>query len=194
MRSFLLLHGLGNRRPVDHWQRWLAEQLRARGERVCYPQFPEPDRPVLTRWLHILAAEYGELGDGERIVVCHSLACALWYQAWATATLTAPADRVLLVAPPGKSVLSRETTREFDPGTWRPHVLAGSSRARIRLVGSDADPNSAEGPAALVYGDPLDLDSETIPAAGHLTPADGYGPWPAVLEWCWDSRVRLSDR
>jgi predicted alpha/beta hydrolase family esterase len=132
-------------------------------------------------------------GDGERIVVCHSLACALWYQAWATATLTAPADRVLLVAPPGKSVLSREITREFDPGTWRPDVLAPSSRAGIRLVGSDADPNSAEGPAALVYGDPLDLDSETIPAAGHLTPADGYGPWPAVLEWCCDSRVRLSD-
>jgi hypothetical protein len=61
MRSFLLLHGLGNRRRLGHWQRWLAEQLRARGERVCYPQFPEPDQPVLTRWLHILAAEYSAL-------------------------------------------------------------------------------------------------------------------------------------
>lgn len=88
---FLILHGFGNRRPRGHWQHWLADQLRRRGERVRYPQLPDPDRPDLTAWLDALGTEYAQLGDRERVVICHSLACALWYQA---SELSAGADAV----------------------------------------------------------------------------------------------------
>lgn len=190
-RSFLILHGLANRRPAGHWQHWLADELRRRGESVHYPQLPAPDRPDLARWLQRLAGQYRQTGKGERVVICHSLACALWYQAWASGALVEPADRVLLVAPPGPSVLGRELTRAFDPGLWRASVLRSSSRARIRLVASGRDPNCTEGPAARLYGEPLGLDAETIPGVGHLTPADGYGPWPEVLQWCRDPSARF---
>ena len=73
-RGVLILHGWQNRRPPDHWQFWLAERLRRRGERVLYPQLPSPDEPVLQEWLALLRAELAMLGDGERVVVCHSLA------------------------------------------------------------------------------------------------------------------------
>jgi uncharacterized protein len=193
-RSFLILHGLGHHRPRGHWQWWLAQQLLQRGEQVLYPQLPDPDAPDLARWLDVLAAQYRRMAGCERIVVCHSLACALWYQASARGIVTPPADRALLVAPPGRKVLARPVTREFDPGVWKPGVLDASCRAGIRLVASGEDPYCPEGPAALIYGKPLGLDSETVAGGGHLTPAEGYGPWPHALMWCLNSDVRFSGR
>lgn len=191
-RRFLILHGFGNRRPRAHWQWWLTEQLRQRGEVVLYPQFPDPEAPVLESWLELLRAEWEQLGRRERIVVCHSLACALWYQAQLRAILTEPADRVLLVAPAGTAVLSRPEMASFLPCEWRAEVLRTSSLTPIRLVASDADPCCPEGPAAEVFSRPLKLDSETIPGAGHFSSTDGYGPWPKVLDWCLDGRTRFT--
>jgi predicted alpha/beta hydrolase family esterase len=184
---------LGNRRPRDHWQWWLAGQLRQRGEQVLYPQLPDPDRPDLTCWLDVLAAEYAQLGDGERVVVCHSLGCALWYQASVRSIVDTPADRVLLVAPPGPAMLAQPVTNAFAPSKSNADVLDASSRARIRLVASDADPYCTEGPAAVVYAQLLRVDAETVHGAGHLTTADGYGPWPQVLRWCLEADTRFSD-
>ncbi len=46
-RRFLILHGVQNRRPRDHWQHHLAENLRERGEIVLYPQLPDPASPSI---------------------------------------------------------------------------------------------------------------------------------------------------
>src|SRR5437763_10109289 len=98
--SFLILHGWQGSGP-RHWQSWLATRLRERGERVSYPQLPEPDAPRLDRWLdaleQALAREPGGLA-----VLCHSLACVLWLQ-HAHRSAVASAERVLLVAPPSPS-------------------------------------------------------------------------------------------
>ena len=64
---------------------------------------------------------------------------------------------------------------------WDAARLRASSEEPVRLVASDRDPFCPEGPAAVVYGEPLGLATETIRGAGHFTPVDGYGPWPAVL-------------
>jgi uncharacterized protein len=190
-RRFLVLHGLGNRRPPEHWHWWLVDQLRTRGEQALYPQLPSPERPDLGEWLDLLGAEYAQLGDGERIVVCHSLAVMLWFHAATLELLDRPAGRVLLVAPPGPSMLAASTAASFWITPDR-DALRASSRVPIRLVGSDDDPECAEGPAATVFGGPLDLDAETIPGAGHITIASGYGPWPAALEWCLDPATRFA--
>ena len=185
---FLVLHGLGNRRPHGHWQRWLVDQLRRRGERVRYPQLPDPDRPDLTAWLDVLATEYAQLGLGERVVICHSLACALWYRASERDLIRPAADRVLLVAPPGPSVLTEPVTAAFVPRAWSREALRASSRT-TRLVASDRDPHCPEAPAARLYGEPLGVRADTIRGAGHLTQADGYGPWPELLAWCLDEEA-----
>ena len=53
-RRFLVLHGWENHRPVEHWEWWLTDQLRSRGEQVLHPQLPSPDHPRLDDWLEVL--------------------------------------------------------------------------------------------------------------------------------------------
>jgi uncharacterized protein len=193
-RRYLVLHGLANHRPPAHWEWWLADQLRGRGEQVLYPQMPNADAPQLDEWLELLVAEWAQMGDGERIVVAHSMGCVLWYEASTRAALDPVADRVLLVSPPGPSFIRTPIVASFFSGPWNAAPLHASSRSRIRLVSSDDDQYCADGPASAVYGEPLDLDAETIIGAGHLTIDDGYGPWPRVLAWCLDPTTRFTAR
>lgn len=191
-RRFLVLHGWANRRPVEHWHWWLVDRLRADGEQVLYPQLARPDEPDLAEWLELLAAEWTQMGDGERVVVAHSLSCLLWMHAASTGLLDRPADRVLLVAPPSpaRTAAIREIAGFVAPMDAR--AVRASARTRVRLVASDADVYSPDGPAARVYGEPLDLDAETLPGTGHLSVEDGYGPWPAALAWCLDPSTRFT--
>jgi predicted alpha/beta hydrolase family esterase len=178
-RRFLILHGIENRRPPEHWEHWLAERLRDHGEQVAYPQLPNPDAPRLADWAELLRAELGMLGGGERVVVCHSLGTTLWM----LAAPRASADRVLLVAPPGRRTLVRLAPsfaeRRIDPAT------AGAAAAQSTLVCSDSDPYNpdGEGPG---LGEAMGARVQVVPGAGHLTVDDGFGPWPAVEAWCLD--------
>ena len=193
-RRYLVLHGLANHRPQAHWEWWLVDQLRAQGEQVLYPQMPNADAPQLDAWLDLLVTEWAQMGDGERIVVAHSMGCVLWYEASTRAVLGPVADRALFVAPPGPSFIRTPIVASFFSGPWQAAPLHSSSRSRIRLVASDADPYCTDGPASAVYGEPLGLDAETITGAGHLTIGDGYGPWPGVLAWCLEPTTRFSER
>lgn len=191
-RSFLILHGVENRRPEGHWERELAMDLRERGEQVFYPQLPDTDRPRLADWTDAIRSELA-LMRGEKVVVAHSLACAAWmHLAAADAASANPlaADRVLLVSPPGPAaydwdVIAGFTTVGLDLAALR---LASKS---VRLACSDADPYCTEG-AAEHYGLPLGCEVDVIPGGGHITPDDGYGRWPSALAWCLDESERLA--
>ncbi|MCF6507640.1 hypothetical protein E9549_09505 [Blastococcus sp. MG754426] len=192
-RRFLVLHGWQNHRPAHHWQWQLVESLRRAGELVLYPQFPEPDRPVLATWSELLRAELAQLGDGERVVVAHSLAVPLWQH---TASLLAPAervDRVLLVAPPAPEVLAgHPEVAAF--AAIRPDADAlCHAAASVRLVASDDDPYWPGAGAVPVYG-ALGVETDLLPGQAHLDPEAGYGRWPAVEQWCLDPATRLSPR
>lgn len=180
-RRFLVLHGWQNHRPTDHWQYWLTDRLRRRGEQVLYPQLPSPDEPRLGDWLDVVRAELRMLGDGERVVICHSLACLLWLRHAARANDGEVVDRLLLVCPPGVSALPHALA-PFFPAPGDASALARSVRARPELVCTDADPWCAAG-AASVYGAALDVDVHEVPGGGHLAAGDGYGPWPDVERW-----------
>ena len=115
--------------------------------------------------------------EGERIVLCHSLACLLWM-------LHArdggdPVDRILLVAPPCTEEV--EQVARFRPdGVTAAHICAAAKTTR--MLCSDADPYCPGG-AAATFGDPLELDYEVIAGGGHLNTDAGYGPWPLVEDW-----------
>lgn len=180
-RRFLVVHGWQNHRPAGHWQRWLTESLRSAGEQVLYPQLPDPDLPSLDAWRAVLRAELDMLGDGERVVICHSLGCLLWLQHAQTARPQDVVDRVLLVCPPGPSTLPAELGA-FTAGPLDAAAVAASARRSVELVCTDADPWCPEGAAAL-YGRALDLPVHVVEGAGHLSLDEGYGPWPAVERW-----------
>jgi uncharacterized protein len=183
-RWFLVLHGWENHRPVEHWEWWLTDRLRADGEQVLYPQLPSPDHPRLDDWLEVFESEWRQMGDGERVVVAHSLGCLLWLHAATRRLVDPPADRVLLVAPPSPRVTAGIPDIAGFVAPADPDAVRASSRSTVRLLCSDRDPYSTEGAAAEVYGVPLALDTEVVPGGGHFTIEEGYGPFPAVLAWC----------
>jgi predicted alpha/beta hydrolase family esterase len=186
-RRFLILHGWQNHRPAGHWQRWLAEELRATGEDVLYPQLPDPDEPTLPEWLGALRAELGRLcaGDGERVVIAHSLGCLLWLRHAERAPARERVDRVLLVCPAGPAALP-ESLRDFYDAPLDRNTLRDAARS-TELVCTDADPWCPEG-AAAYFGRALDLPTHVVAGGGHLSLDEGYGAWPAVAAWARTGR------
>jgi hypothetical protein len=179
-RRFLLLHGIENRRPPEHWQHRLAQRLRERGEQVQYPQLPRPDAPVLTEWVELLRAEVAMMGDAERVVLCHSLGSTLWLRAAAAGGVSA--DRVLLVAPPSRR-MTVTVAPSFGLGGRLDLDAAAAAASSYDLVCSDADPYNPEGEGPAVAA-AIGARPHVIPGAGHLAVDDGYGTWPAAEEWC----------
>src|SRR4051794_17811605 len=96
MGSFLILHGWTGS-GVEHWQSRLALALRRARERVLYPELPDPDEPQRDRWLAALDEQLAVAG-ADTTVLCHSLACLLWFHH--AARKPQPVTRALLVAPP----------------------------------------------------------------------------------------------
>jgi predicted alpha/beta hydrolase family esterase len=176
----VILPGVFGNEP-DHWQTWLAAQLRAAGREVRYPELPEPDRPVLASWLAALHAELTGLPDDGFDVVCHSLSCLLWlHHVAAGATGPRPA-RVALVAPPSP-VSEVPELAAFLPVPLPVDAVRAAADGTVLVCGTD-DPWCPEG-AAIAYGAPLKMPTTVVPGGGHLNVAAGFGPWPPVLEWC----------
>ena len=186
-RSFLILHGYEGSGP-GHWQSWLAERLAAAGERVSYPDLPDPHEPSLPAWRDALAEELRR----EPTVVAHSLACILWlHHCRAPVAEGARAARVLLVAPPSLAG-APEPIRSFFPVPLDAAQVAAAAE-ETRLVCSDDDPYCPEGAAAL-YGEPLALPFDLLEGAGHVNADAGFGPWPAAAAWCYGERAIASSR
>jgi predicted alpha/beta hydrolase family esterase len=179
--SFLILHGWQGSGP-RHWQTWLAQRLGVRGERVSYPELPEPDTPRLDRWLEALGGELAREPSG-LVVLCHSLACVLWLH-HARLAEGRQAERVLLVAPPSPSA-ELPGVKGFFPLAVEPDQVARAAGS-TEIVAADDDPYCPEG-AERLYGEPLDVPVRVIDGGGHLNTDAGYGPWPDVERWCLGS-------
>jgi predicted alpha/beta hydrolase family esterase len=179
VRSFLILHGWQGSGP-DHWQSWLAERLTAAGEDVRYPDLPEPDHPRVEEWAQALHEQLADM-PGERVVLCHSLACLLWAHAAAKIADERPADRVLLVTPPCP-VSPIPEAKSFYPTPLDAEAVRASAH-ELRVVATDNDPYCPAG-AERSFARPLNAEVDVLPGAGHVNPEAGFGPWPAVEAWC----------
>ena len=173
----LLLHGVGHRRPQDHWLWWLAERLRAARIPVQYPQMPDPDDPDPEEWAAVATAELAMLaaGGGPTVVVAHSLGTVLWAHIAETLPGHLVPSRVALVAPPARTEWAEAAPRFADL------TLGSLSTSPTVIVGRAEDPYRQVPLAefANAWGAP----AVEIPGAGHLTPADGHGPFPGALAW-----------
>ena len=209
--GFLLLHGWQNRRPADHWQHLLADELRGRGLAVRYPQLPSPDEPDLAEWEAAVRSEHAALGPGPVTVVCHSLSTLLWLRIQAGARPLA-AERVALVSPPSPELIAgQDAVHAFVDGG------AAAGEAGDEAGGEGTGPESrdtllfagrllgtgAVGDSVVVAGDddpwlPLGLGDTwrgrldgrqvVVRGGGHLTPDSGFGAWPAMTGWALGQR------
>jgi predicted alpha/beta hydrolase family esterase len=169
-----------------HWQTWLAERLTAAGAHVQYPDLPECDVPCPDRWGAALHRELRALarandGEGERVVIAHSLGCVLWLREAATVSPALRVDRVALVAPPCPGAKVPELARFYPTGADKAAIDAAAGHTR--LVCSDDDPYCPGRGAAEHWGAPLELEVDLLPGAAHLNVEAGYGPWPAMEAW-----------
>lgn len=182
MASFLLLHGLEGSGPT-HWQTWLADRLRQRGEQVSFPSLPEADNPRLDRWLVALREEIERL-PAETTVLCHSLGCLLWLHHAARSPAPAVA-RALLVAPTQPDEDDPQSPG-FRPTPLDREGVAAAARETLLVCSTDdpwGPPETATRIAEAI-GVPIDWLTE----AGHINPP-GYGPWPAVEAWALGERA-----
>lgn len=202
MARFVLLHGFGGVGP-DHWLVWLSMELRERGHVARLRKLPSPNAPRLDAWQAALAERLeriasddpevrGEKGDptGELVVVAHSLSTRLWL-AHATRESPAPvmADRVALVVPPKlPEGADRTVFPEVDLPRVRPELVSRHTRVAL----SDTDHWWPGLGARAAIAEPLRLPVDLLGSAGHVEPADGYGPWPAMLDWCLGEREDLA--
>jgi uncharacterized protein len=150
--------------------------LRERGETVRYPDLPDPFDPQPDDWLAALRPELAAL-EGERIVLCHSLACSLWMLN-ARAGAVDAADRVLLVAPPCTDEV--EAVARFRPdGVAAAHL----DRAAGETLMFWGDPDPYCPATAPVAYDGVFRNARNFPGGGHLNTDAGYGPFPEVEHW-----------
>lgn len=181
----LILHGWQGSGD-GHWQTWLAERLTAAGAHVQYPDLPECDVPCPDRWgaaLHreLRALARANAGEGERVVIAHSLGCVLWLREAANVSPALRVDRVALVAPPCPGAKVPELARFYPTGADKAAIDAAAGHTR--LVCSDDDPYCPGRGAAEHWGAPLELEVDLLPGAAHLNVEAGYGPWPAMEAW-----------
>ena len=176
----VLLHGINGSGP-EHWQRWLAAQLTEAGREVRFPELPNPDHPDLVDWQRALNDSLAGLPDDGFDVVAHSLGAILWlHHALAADGAPRPA-RVALIALPVAELLPAEAV-SFAPVPLDIDAIRKAADGTV-LVGGDDDPYCPGG-IARVYGAPLKMAATVIAGGGHLNLDSGFGPWPAVLDWC----------
>lgn len=196
MAKVLILHGWTNRRQPGHWQRHLASELRKQGHIVAYPQFPNPDQPKLDEWQELLAAELdilAEIEAGETIVIGHSLGCINWIQGASTGLITAPVDRVLLVAPADPRVLGEVEGLKVNLADPAVAAATHASTASLTVLASEKDKWTPRG-IQVTFGDPLGLTPVILEGAGHLSLDDGFGYWQGVIDWVNDPKADLTRR
>jgi predicted alpha/beta hydrolase family esterase len=170
-------HGSG----PDHWQSWLEGELAAADRHTRRPDFADLDRPDLGQWLDALRAALADLPADGYDVVAHSLGAVLWLHHVADPGSSPRAARVLLVAPPSPRAPIPGAETFFPPPMDVDTVRRGADGTV--LVGGAGDPYLPEG-IAEAYGRPLKMATTVIEDGGHVNVDSGYGPWPAVLDWC----------
>jgi predicted alpha/beta hydrolase family esterase len=96
--GFLILHGVENHRPPEHWQFLLTAQLVEHGLEVRHPALPGRTRRSWNDGSQPWSRS-APRSVASRVVVCNSLACLLWFHA-AGRGADGAVERLLLVSPP----------------------------------------------------------------------------------------------
>ncbi len=199
MALIVFAHGLSNRRPADAWTRIAATELRKQGHLVGYPQLPNPEAPNRDDWVDVLRTEIALLrdvrgGDEELMLVGHSLGCLALLNLFNTDALReAQAARTLLVAPADPAKVTAAPTFVLDLEADELLAAVRRNTRELLVLGSASDPWQPRG-LAETFGHLGTSATTVIVGAGHLTAAEGWGPWPGLVDWVNDPSADITRR
>jgi predicted alpha/beta hydrolase family esterase len=172
-KKVLILHGWGGS-DYPHWQSWLAGEIAKDYGCVCFPLLDNPHFPNKNRQIKQIKEILNDFKPN--IVICHSLACTLWFHLCDEDDI-APVEHLLLVSPPANSC-DIEIIRKFFP--FKPTKNLHTKEAF--LVTSDDDPYMSIEEAKELQKD-LNIESLILKNAKHINTDSGYGKWSWVLNW-----------
>jgi predicted alpha/beta hydrolase family esterase len=132
-------------------------------------------------WLDALEVTLTGLHDDGFDVVTHSLGALLWLHHVACGSDAPRPARVALVAPVSPHTDIAELA-SFVPVPLDIDQVRRGADGTV-LVAGDDDPYTPEG-IAEAYGRPLKMPTTLLPGGGHVNVESGFGPWPAMLDWC----------
>lgn len=197
-KRVLIIHGWGNDRPVGHWHRRLAANLRQQGHVVAYPQLPSTQFPVLSAWLDVVTREIElleEVNQNELVVVTHSLGCLTWINLAMQGRAPSDVSRVLMVAPPDPALCDEASTFQVNLADPKVGKAVRQAAKVTLLIGGDVDPWLPNG-LKETFGTPLDIPTIIYQGGGHMSPDDqpAWGPWQGVIDWVNDPKASLLTR
>ena len=121
---------------------------------------------------------------GPKIAIAHSLGTTNWLFGALNDLYQEPFDRVLLVAPPDPEAVKQIngiTTSPLELDTPNLESAAKKWARELTVIAGDNDQWLPRG--VQVYAEPLGVEPIVFPAAGHFSLADGWGPWPGLINW-----------
>jgi predicted alpha/beta hydrolase family esterase len=172
-KRLLILHGWGGS-DYPHWQSWLACEIAKDYGTVCFPLLDNPHFPSKNRQMRQIKEILNSYKPD--IVICHSLACTLWFHLCQEDEMDI-VEHLLLVSPPANSC-DIDIIKKFFPVTAPKNLHAKESF----LVTSSNDPYMTTQEAKTLKKD-LDIEMLTLENAEHINTNSGYGEWAWVLNW-----------
>lgn len=177
--SFIIIHGLGGS-GFNHWQTWLAQQLKQRNFNVFYPAFSNFNHPKKNVWLQELQATLADVPKHhKKIVITHSLGGLLW-QHFALMEKQQIVDQAIMIAPPSPAV-TIPAARSFFPVPLSRENLTRVS-GKTLLIHSTNDPYCSMEDTRQYYH--FNLPAITLKNHGHINVESGHGKWPLILDLC----------
>ena len=175
-KQFLFLEPWGGS-PPEHWQSWLASELKVQHKKILFPRLPSPDYPDFDVWMEHLRSELSGVDLSETTILCHSLGCTLWLHFAKKHPGLIP-YKVYLVAP--ALVGDIKETLSFFP---LPEFESESKNSEYIIVCSENDQYTPF-ETFQSFAETNHMDLILLPGQGHINTAAGYGKWPWILEEC----------
>lgn len=183
-REYIILHGL-NGSPEGHWQHFLYDDLKKRGEKLFFPQFPKNDRPDLNIWIKYLDKFRNHIHENT-VIIAHSMGVILWLH-YIQKRANIRVKKCILVAPPSKDFLDKgDFTRSFSEFVLDRELFHKINKNSL-LIATDNDQYCIPR-AQVIFGKGLGIDYLPLPSeAKHINVSSGYGKWEKILELALNS-------
>ena len=177
-REYIIIHGL-NGSPEGHWQHFLHEDLRERGEKVFFPQFPNNNSPNLELWLKYFDKYKNHIHENT-IIIAHSMGVIFWLH-FIEKNFNIKIKKCILVAPPSRDFLERhEYTKSFSNFVLDKNLFHRVNKSSLLIATANDEYCIPEAKEAFGL---LDIEYYSLPPkAGHINILSGYGKWEKILE------------